>query len=80
LKTVVKLCEIGEISNTKTANALGVKVGAVKARTFRARRLLREKIAKRLGARAGRTPAALFSRSPAASNSTYQVAFSAVAG
>jgi RNA polymerase sigma-70 factor, ECF subfamily len=80
LKTVVKLCEIGEISNTRTANALGVKVGAVKARTFRARRLLREKIAKRLGARAGRTPAALFSRSPAAANSTYQVAFSAVAG
>jgi RNA polymerase sigma-70 factor (ECF subfamily) len=80
LKTVVKLCEIGEISNTKTANALGVKVGAVKARTFRARRLLREKIAKRLGARAGRTPAALFSRSQAAANSTYQVAFSAVAG
>jgi RNA polymerase sigma-70 factor (ECF subfamily) len=80
LKTVVKLCEIGEISNTKTANALGVKVGAVKARTFRARRLLREKIAKRLGARAGKTPPALFSRSQAASNVTYQAAFSAVVG
>jgi RNA polymerase sigma-70 factor (ECF subfamily) len=80
LKTVVKLCEIGEISNTKTASALGVKVGAVKARTFRARRLLREKIAKRLGARAGKAPAALFSRSQAAANATYQAAFSAVAG
>jgi RNA polymerase sigma-70 factor, ECF subfamily len=80
LKTVVKLCEIGEVSNTKTADALGLKVGAVKARTFRARRQLREKIAKRLGARAGKTAAALFSRSQAASNSTYQVAFSGVAG
>ena len=80
LKTVVKLCEISEVSNTKTANALGVKVGAIKARTFRARRLLREKIAKRLGARAGKTPSALFSRSRASANSTYQAAFSAVAG
>jgi len=80
LKTVVKLCEISEVSNTKTANALGVKVGAIKARTFRARRLLREKIAKRLGARAGKTPSALFSRSRAAANSTYQAAFSAAAG
>src|ERR1700739_592885 len=38
LKTVVKLCEISGVSTTKTANALGVKVGAIKARTFRCRR------------------------------------------
>jgi RNA polymerase sigma-70 factor (ECF subfamily) len=76
LKTVVNLSEIGELSPRNTAEALGVRVGTVKARTFRARRLLREKIAKRLGARAGKAPVALFSRSQAARNTTYQAAFS----
>jgi len=79
LKTVVNLSEIGELSTRKTAETLGVRVGTVKARTFRARRLLRDKIAKRLGARAGKTSVALFSRSQAARNGTYQVAFSASA-
>jgi len=79
LKTVVNLSELGELSTGKTAEVLGVRVGTVKARTFRARRLLRDKIAKRLGARAVKAPAALFSRSQAARNTTFQAAFSASA-
>jgi len=80
LKTVVKLTEIGEVSTTKAAAALGIRVGTVKARTFRARRLLRDKIAKRLGARNGKVSAALFSSSQAARHSAYQVVFSASVG
>jgi RNA polymerase sigma-70 factor, ECF subfamily len=80
LKTVVNLTEIGELSTQKTAETLGVRVGTVKARTFRARRLLREKIAKRLGARNGKVSASLFSSSQAARNSAYQAVFSASAG
>ena len=80
LKTVVKLSEIGELSTTKTAETLGVRVGTVKARTFRARRLLRDKIAKRLGARHGKVSAALFSGSQAARTSAYQAVFSASVG
>jgi RNA polymerase sigma-70 factor (ECF subfamily) len=80
LKTVVNLAEIGELSTSKTAEALGVRVGTVKARTFRARRLLRDKIAKRLGARNGKVSAALFSNSHAARHSAYQAVFSASAG
>jgi RNA polymerase sigma-70 factor (ECF subfamily) len=79
LKTVVKLSEIGELSTRKTADTLGVRVGTVKARTFRARRLLRDKISKRLGARAGKLSAALFSGSQVARNSAYQAVFSASA-
>jgi RNA polymerase sigma-70 factor (ECF subfamily) len=79
LKTVVKLSEIGELSTTKTAETLGVRVGTVKARTFRARRLLRDKLAKRLGARHGKVSGALFSNSQAARNSAYQAVFSASA-
>jgi RNA polymerase sigma-70 factor (ECF subfamily) len=79
LKTVVNLSELRELSTGKTAEVLGVRVGTVKARTFRARRLLRDKIAKRLGAKAGKTPAALFSRSQTAHRGTFQAAFSAVA-
>jgi len=80
LKTVVNLSEIGELSTRKTAETLGVRVGTVKARTFRARRLLRGKIAKRLGARNGKVSAALFSSSQAARTSAYQAVFSASAG
>jgi RNA polymerase sigma-70 factor (ECF subfamily) len=79
LKTVVNLSEIGELSTSKTAETLGIRIGTVKARTFRARRLLRDKIAKRLGARAGKVPAALFPSSQAARNSGYQAVFSASA-
>ena len=79
LKTVVDLSEIGELSTRKTADTLGVRVGTVKARTFRARRILRDKISKRLGARAGKVSAALFSGSHAARNSAYQAVFSASA-
>lgn len=80
LKTVVKLSEIGELSTTKTAETLGVRVGTVKARTFRARRLLRDKIAKRLGARSGKILSSLFSSSRAARNTAYQAVFSPSAG
>jgi RNA polymerase sigma-70 factor, ECF subfamily len=76
LKTVVNLSELGELSTGKTAEVLGVRVGTVKARTFRARRLLRDKIAKRLGAQAGKAAAALFSRPQAPRNGTFQGAFS----
>jgi RNA polymerase sigma-70 factor (ECF subfamily) len=79
LKTVVNLAEIGELSTRKTADTLGVRVGTVKARTFRARRLLRDKISKRLGARAGKVSAALFSVSHVARNTAYQAVFSASA-
>jgi RNA polymerase sigma-70 factor (ECF subfamily) len=80
LKTVVKLSEIGEVSTRKTAEALGIRVGTVKARAFRARRLLRDKIAKRLGSRNGKVSAALFSSSQPARHSAYQAVFSASAG
>jgi RNA polymerase sigma-70 factor (ECF subfamily) len=80
LKTVVKLSEIAELSTSKTAEALGIRVGTVKARTFRARRLLRDKIAKRLGSRNGKVSAALFSSSQVARHSAYQAVFSASAG
>lgn len=80
LKTVVKLSELGERSTKETAETLGVEVGTVKARTFRARRLLREKIAKRLGARAGKIAAALFSNSQTARKTAYQAVFSPSAG
>lgn len=80
LKNVVNLTEIGEVSTRKTAEALGVRVGTVKARTFRARRLLRDKIARRLGSRNGKVSAALFSSSQVARQSAYQAVFSASAG
>jgi RNA polymerase sigma-70 factor (ECF subfamily) len=80
LKTVVNLSEIGELSTRKTAEVLGVRVGTIKARTFRARRLLRDKIAKRLGARNGNVSAALFSKSRAGRHSAYQAVFSASVG
>jgi RNA polymerase sigma-70 factor (ECF subfamily) len=80
LKTVVNLSEMGELSTRKTAEALGVRVGTVKARTFRARRLLRDKIAKRLGARNAKVSAALFSGSQVSPHSAYQAVFSASVG
>ena len=49
LRTVVQLREIAEFSTGKTAKTLGITSGTVKARTFRARRVLRDKLAKRLG-------------------------------
>jgi len=79
LKTVVNLSEIGELSAKKAADTLGVRVGTIKARTFRARRILRDKISKRLGARSGKISAALFSGSQVARNSAYQAVFSASA-
>ena len=80
LKNVVNLTEIGEVSTRKTAEALGVRIGTVKARTFRARRLLRDKIARRLGSRNGKVSASLFSSSQVAPRSPYQAVFSASVG
>ena len=80
LKNVVNLTEIGEVSTRKTAEALGVRVGTVKARTFRARRLLREKITRRLGSRNGNFSASLFSSSRASHRTAHQAVFSPSAG
>jgi len=80
LKTVVNLSELGEQSTKETAETLGIEVGTVKARTFRARRLLRDKIAKRLGARAGKVAASLFSSSRAGRKTAYQAVFSPSVG
>jgi RNA polymerase sigma-70 factor, ECF subfamily len=49
LGQVIQLRELDELSTRQTAETLGLPVGAVKARTFRARRLLRRKLAERLG-------------------------------
>jgi RNA polymerase sigma-70 factor, ECF subfamily len=49
LRTVVKLYEMDEMSSGKAAQALGLTNGTVKARAFRARRLLRRKLDLRLG-------------------------------
>jgi RNA polymerase sigma-70 factor, ECF subfamily len=51
-RKVVQLYEIGELSSAKTARKLGLSNGTVKARAFRARRLLRRKLAARLGSKA----------------------------
>lgn len=48
LGKVVELRELGELSTEQTAKALGLSIAAVKARTFRARRLLRHKLTQRL--------------------------------
>jgi RNA polymerase sigma-70 factor (ECF subfamily) len=80
LKTVVNLSEIRELSTSKTAETLGVRVGTVKARTFRARRLLREKIARRLGSRNGKVSASLFSSSRASHRTAYQAVFAPSVG
>jgi RNA polymerase sigma-70 factor (ECF subfamily) len=49
LGKVVQLRDLDELSARQTAKALELPIGTVKARTFRARRLLRRKLAKRLG-------------------------------
>jgi len=49
LGKVVQLRELNELSTRQTAKALELPIGTVKARTFRARRLLRRKLAERLG-------------------------------
>lgn len=80
LRTVVKMSELGDHSTKETAETLGIEVGTVKARTFRARRLLRDKIAKRLGAKAGKVAASLFSSSRAGRKTVYQSVFSPSVG
>jgi RNA polymerase sigma-70 factor, ECF subfamily len=48
LGKVIELRELAELSTGQTANALGLPIATVKARTFRARRLLRRKLTQRL--------------------------------
>lgn len=48
-RKVIQMHEIGELTSEKTAQLLGISNGVVKARTFRARRLLRRKLSVRLG-------------------------------
>jgi RNA polymerase sigma-70 factor, ECF subfamily len=48
-RNVIEMHEIEEMTSEKTAEILGVSNGVVKARAFRARRLLRRKLAARLG-------------------------------
>jgi len=76
LKTVVNLSEIRRTLTRKTAETLGVRVGTVKARTFRAPPFVARQNRQALGARADRAAVALFPRSQAARNTTYQAAFS----
>jgi RNA polymerase sigma-70 factor, ECF subfamily len=48
LGKVVELRELAELSTGQTAKALGLSIATVKARTLRARRLLRRKLTQRL--------------------------------
>ena len=60
LVEVVQLREIQELSAEETAAVLGLPRGTVKARTFRARRLLRQKLAQRLGIARSKTVGSLY--------------------
>jgi RNA polymerase sigma-70 factor (ECF subfamily) len=60
-REVVQMYEMDEESSEKTAKALGLTNSTVKARAFRARRILRKKITGRLGLGKG-AGALLFSR------------------
>jgi RNA polymerase sigma-70 factor (ECF subfamily) len=59
-RKVVQLYEIDELSSEKTARKLGLSNSTVKARAFRARRLLRRKLATRLGAHSPKAATFLF--------------------
>ena len=60
LRKVVQMHELGELTTENTAAALGLATGTVKARTFRARRVLRGKLIKRMGWRKGEVGGTLF--------------------
>jgi len=60
LGRVVQLRKIEELTTAETAEALGVPDQTVKARTFRARRLLRKKLKQRLGVTGSKTVGSLF--------------------
>jgi RNA polymerase sigma-70 factor (ECF subfamily) len=60
LRKVVHMHELGELTTENTAAALGLATGTVKARTFRARRVLRGKLIKRMGWRKGEVAGTLF--------------------
>jgi RNA polymerase sigma-70 factor, ECF subfamily len=67
LGKVVELRELGELSTEQTAKALGLSIAAVKARTFRARRLLRRKLTQRLQLSGTKDGGSLFCESRGAS-------------
>jgi RNA polymerase sigma-70 factor, ECF subfamily len=48
-RSVIQMHEIAELTSEKTAELLGLSTAVVKARTFRARRVLRRKLSRRLG-------------------------------
>ncbi|HTZ49998.1 MAG TPA: sigma-70 family RNA polymerase sigma factor [Verrucomicrobiae bacterium] len=48
-RNVIQMHEIAELTSERTAELLGLSTAVVKARTFRARRVLRRKLASRLG-------------------------------
>jgi RNA polymerase sigma-70 factor, ECF subfamily len=62
-RSVVQMHEIGELTSEKTAQLLGLSNGVVKARTFRARRLLRRKLCARLGIKRNSSHEFLFAAS-----------------
>lgn len=76
LGKVVQLRELYELSTRQTAKALGLPTGTVKAkaRTFRARRLLRRKLTERLGLSRPKAIGSLFVESRDGRRNTREVA------
>ena len=60
LSEVVQLLDINEMTTTETAEILGLPRGTIKARAFRARRLLRGKLVRRMGLGSDKTSGSLF--------------------
>jgi len=60
LGEVVQLLDMDEMTTTETAQALGVPRGTIKARAFRARRLLRWKLVRRMNLTGSNAPNSLF--------------------
>jgi len=60
-RNVVQMYEMDEQSSEKTAQELGLTNSTVKARAFRARRILQQKVASRLGMAKGAASRLLFS-------------------
>ena len=76
LGKVVQLRELEELTTRQTAKALGLPSGTVKARTFRARRLLRRKLTERLGLSRPKAMGSLFVESRNGRRNTREVALS----
>lgn len=60
LRSVVQLHELGELTSGKTAQVLGLSNNTVKARAFRARRILRRSLVARLGMKSRKPGEILF--------------------